>query len=583
MKIFFFFLFKLSISFQHQLQPIQGTINNHNIFLKNITQSFRKQQLFFIAVKSVQDIIFLYLTKKMTSIFNNHDPRILLSHDKIKELSKKIIILAISFITYNLISLVIEDENSKLERNIQQRTYNTVLNHLLHQHYDGYSSDNSAQLSGKIQDISHRVSFIITRQIMIGSNIFSLIYLTNELSQLSWWIFAVFGGVTGFNYWVNSYFRNKYQSILPNLFNKENNLTNSNKSILDSFLLVHLNQNQTSIINWLIKNQKQYNIINNKSEKLFLNISAFMEVSMSIFHIGGILIILRNKKNIGDVMNFDNFSQKFANRFNGMAGRFFAILQMKDKYAKAFKDLNLKPWNKIPFRNLEFTGSVKIINGVKEYGNKPVFQGNFSSNSFNKKYVNIMGPSGSGKTTFLKVIGNITHLNQGEILVETKNPQGKIIWYSMDKIHPQDISNNILFITQENYFFHQSLKENLEMGRKVVSYDDILEDLKLTDLIKQKGDINFVIENNGTNLSGGQRQRISIARALVQNRIKGYKIILLDEYNSALDEESKKLIDDIIRKSFKDRLVLSITHDGKSVKSYDKIINFKDGIIESQD
>jgi hypothetical protein len=155
-----------------------------------------------------------------------------------------------------------------MEINIQQRTHNTVLNHLIHQHHGNYNQLNSAQLSDNISQIANRIKFIITRKIMIMSNIIPLLYVGYEVFQFSVWILVGFAIITSFNYGVNNYFRKKFQSILPEVLRNGENITNIDKSILDNFLLIHLNHNQTSVMKWLIKNQKKRSSKSERSSKV---------------------------------------------------------------------------------------------------------------------------------------------------------------------------------------------------------------------------------------------------------------------------------------------------------------------------
>lgn len=74
---------------------------------------------------------------------------------------------------------------------------------------------------------------------------------------------------------------------------------------------------------------------------------------------------------------------------------------------------------------------------------------------------------------------------------------------------------------------------------------------------------------NPDNMSGGEKKRVSIARALFNNS----EIIILDEPNSNLDPDNRKIIDNIIG-SLSDTTRIVITHDQRAeyLKQFDKVV-----------
>ena len=80
----------------------------------------------------------------------------------------------------------------------------------------------------------------------------------------------------------------------------------------------------------------------------------------------------------------------------------------------------------------------------------------------------------------------------------------------------------------------------------------------------------------GTLLSGGQRQRIALARAL----LKDSPILLLDEFNSALDAESQQLLNDICKKNFANKTLITVAHRLDSVVDADLILVMEKGQLK---
>ena len=80
---------------------------------------------------------------------------------------------------------------------------------------------------------------------------------------------------------------------------------------------------------------------------------------------------------------------------------------------------------------------------------------------------------------------------------------------------------------------------------------------------------------SGSKLSGGQKQRIAIARALVRDP----KILILDEFTSALDTRTSEELIEVIHKISKSILVIAITHDKSVINAADQKYEIKNGKI----
>ena len=80
-----------------------------------------------------------------------------------------------------------------------------------------------------------------------------------------------------------------------------------------------------------------------------------------------------------------------------------------------------------------------------------------------------------------------------------------------------------------------------------------------------------MVGENGSNLSGGQAQRIILARALYKNP----KILILDEFTSALDSENEKQIFNSLESLKKDRIILISSHNSLVSSICDKTLELK--------
>lgn len=184
--------------------------------------------------------------------------------------------------------------------------------------------------------------------------------------------------------------------------------------------------------------------------------------------------------------------------------------------------------------------------------------------------VALVGPSGGGKTTIASLIPRFWDVNQGSIKV------GDV---DVRSISTKELMKNISFVFQNTTLFKDSIYNNVAIGRKGASRDDVKKALSLTQcdyIIDELPDgINTVIGSEGTYLSGGQQQRIALARAV----LKDAPIIILDEATALADPENEYLIQKAISEITKDKTVIMIAHRLSSVKNVDKIYVVENGRI----
>ena len=183
--------------------------------------------------------------------------------------------------------------------------------------------------------------------------------------------------------------------------------------------------------------------------------------------------------------------------------------------------------------------------------------------------VALVGPSGGGKTTIASLIPRFWDVNQGSIKV------GDV---DVRSISTKELMKNISFVFQNTTLFKDSIYNNVAIGRKGASRDDVKKALSLTqcdDIIDELPDgINTVIGSEGTYLSGGQQQRIALARAV----LKDAPIIILDEATALADPENEYLIQKAISEITKDKTVIMIAHRLSTLKDVDHLI-----IIENKE
>ncbi len=176
----------------------------------------------------------------------------------------------------------------------------------------------------------------------------------------------------------------------------------------------------------------------------------------------------------------------------------------------------------------------------------------------------LMGPSGSGKTTLLDCI-------YGEI-----HPQvGKIRFAGVEASETNNTFQKakIGYFMQETNIFMNSIAFNLTLGEEysVEQMENVLKEVHLSYLL-ERYDLMDETVNLVDNLSGGEKARLCLARLL----LRSYEMLLIDEFSSAVDEETTTFIRDLLKE--RQMSFIEISHRmPKHPEDYHKIYVLEDG------
>lgn len=192
---------------------------------------------------------------------------------------------------------------------------------------------------------------------------------------------------------------------------------------------------------------------------------------------------------------------------------------------------------------------------------------NISFSAKSNENIGIIGATGSGKSTLVNLLPAFYSATNGSVIFKGVN---------VENIPEAVLRNKIGIVMQKPVLFKGTVRENLLLGGKTNSDDELYTALKTAqayDFVMEKGGLDFLIEQNGRNLSGGQKQRLSVARALVGNP----EVLILDDSSSALDFATEASLRHAIDAISPKPTVFTVSQRVSTVMHADKILVLDDG------
>ncbi len=184
----------------------------------------------------------------------------------------------------------------------------------------------------------------------------------------------------------------------------------------------------------------------------------------------------------------------------------------------------------------------------------------------------LVGPSGSGKSTIARLIASLWDVKDGSIEL------GDV---DIRTLPLTECTRRIAYVSQDNYLFDLTVMDNIRMGKKGASDEEVIAAAKKCGchefIMGLENGYQTVCGASGGHLSGGERQRISIARAM----LKDAPVIILDEATSYTDPENEAVIQSALAQLVQGKTLVVIAHRLSTIADADQIIVVNQGKIEA--
>ncbi len=215
---------------------------------------------------------------------------------------------------------------------------------------------------------------------------------------------------------------------------------------------------------------------------------------------------------------------------------------------------------------------IKFVDVSFAYGTTPVLK-KVSFTIPQHGVTALIGPSGAGKSTILRLIARFWDVQEGGIFIGNTD---------IRDLKNETLMSCVSIVFQEVYLFHDTIMNNIRIGRQDASEEDVIRAAKtahcLDFISRLPNGYDTMVGEGGSTLSGGEKQRISIARAL----LKDAPIVLLDEATASLDPENEFYIQQAINAMVRDKTVVVIAHRLHTVVEARKILVLSEGEITAQ-
>ncbi len=175
----------------------------------------------------------------------------------------------------------------------------------------------------------------------------------------------------------------------------------------------------------------------------------------------------------------------------------------------------------------------------------------------------IVGGTGSGKSTLLGLIARFYDPTSGQVLVDGVDARQQPL---------EEFWQGIGLVPQRAYLFSGTVGENLRFARDLATDAELWRALEIAQardfVAAMPGQLDYPIDQGGTNVSGGQRQRLSIARALVRRP----RIYLFDDCFSALDAATDARLRAALRQETRESTVVIVAQRVSTILDADQIV-----------
>ena len=502
----------------------------------------------------------------------------IIGNSNINQLLHLIIIYFIVTIVTKIISifedLIGQTVSFKITKNTQKDLFNKIitLNQKSLQKYE--SGELISRLNGDAETVVSFFIDIITSfiQILINTviSVYFILYISKHLS-----VVAIFYIPTSI--FVNLSVRKYYKQLSE----KRKKFSDSYFSFIsESFI------NSISIKSFNLQNRinnkyisfvsKEYTLLKNSIllSNIVSSLTTLISVSSSLFIIYySAILINRGLLTIGFMVSFNTYINKLFDSINQVLSLNIQKQEIEVCIERLTKILFDESEDEISENLLKDYSSISINNVSFKYDERKTILSNLGFKIEKHGFYSLVGKNGCGKSTIAKLFIRLYDPDKGSIMIGDTD---------IRKCSVCHIRDNIMYIQKDDFFFNDSIYNNLKLANENVSEIEIQNVCKSVDIerdiLNLDDGYNTLMGEGGSNFSSGQKQKLSIARSLLRKS----SIYIYDEATANLDGNAEKIIIDLLLELSNHSIVIFISHKISSIINSDKIFVIDNGSIISE-
>ncbi|GMA66060.1 ABC transporter ATP-binding protein [Alicyclobacillus fastidiosus] len=306
----------------------------------------------------------------------------------------------------------------------------------------------------------------------------------------------------------------------------------------------------------------------------FIWVSLFSSIGPAVLWGYGGWLVVRHELTLGEVVAFTSLLGRLYNPLSQLVQFHVNAVSSIALFRRIYSTIDSAPIiedGKLDFKGRICTGGIQVRNLSYSYnGNVTNSLNNVSFKVEPGQMVAVVGPSGAGKTTLLHLIPRFLIPTSGQILIDGIDAK---------EISVKSLRNNIGIVSQDSFFFNDTIYNNLLYSKPDATMDEI-QDVCVACQIHETimslpNGYHTHIGERGFRLSGGERQRLSLARVL----LKDPSIVLMDEATSALDTIVESKMQEALAILLKERTSIVVAHRLSTIIFADVIIVIENGTV----
>ncbi len=452
-----------------------------------------------------------------------------------------------------------------LNKNIDVHLFKDFINHILNLPLKMVQSRTIGEIIARINDLNNFKNLFSEIFVSLILDSLLIIFLIPVLIYINKILFFILLGILLIYLILGITFKKVlYKKILKNM-----ELEDKFSSIfVESITMISSIKNLSitgKILNYIEKNVSRFMYDNYrliKTSNLQISLKTYVnEIGFYLVNTVGFILVYQNKLTLPNLITFNSLMIFFLDPVKNIINNIPKYNFVRASIHKLSEFMNIEKEVLGQEEKID-NFDIKLQNVSFSYNKINYVLNNFNLNVKLGEHILIKGKSGCGKSTICKLIAKCEKLEKGNLTI------GNI---SINDLSLSTIKKNILYVSQKEYLYSDTLKNNILFFRNLnlKLFTEICKICCVDEIIKNKPlRYETYINVDSNNLSGGEKQRIVLARACLND----FKILIIDEALSEVDIFTERKIINNLKNLFKDKTIIYVSH--KNLDNYfQQVIN----------